>query len=67
METAETRNRAVKTGLSLRHVCETAKRRDLATSLALRDGPRRGRTPHAGKALATLDYRWAQASRRNEP
>ena len=38
LETAETRNRAVKTGLSLRHVCETAKRRDLATSLALRDG-----------------------------
>ena len=41
-------------------VCERPRRRDLATSLALRDGHGEA-DPHAGKALATEGYRCAQA------
>ena len=46
--------------------CGRPRRRDLATSLALRDGRGERENPYAGKALATEGYRWAQASRRNE-
>ena len=44
--------------------CGRPRRRDLATSLALRG--RVGADPHAGEALATEGYCWAQASRRDE-
>ena len=43
--------------------CGRPRRRDLATSLALRVRPRRGRTR---KRARPSSYRWAQASRRDE-
>ena len=49
-----------------RCACGRPRRRDLATSLALRVQPRRGADPHAGKALAAEGYCRAQASRLDE-
>ena len=64
-ETAETRNRAVKIGLRLEHVSETAETRPC--HLASAEGTAAATAdPHAGKALAAEVYRWAQASRRDE-
>ena len=64
-KTVETRNRAVKTGLCLGRVWETAETRPCHLASAARTAAARA-DPHAGKALATEGYRWAQASRRNE-